>query len=365
MNKQTIITLLLAFVAMTGQAQIKVEASETVELMAILSRTAGFREYCMDMGGQYTKDIEAWFAPFEQHPTVVFLKDLRSKFNMGYDAVMTMAINLEFNGQKVTMMGEKGDLGSRWQKVDIDTFLVRLNQFYTETRFHDFYTQHLPFYESALRTYEQNVMQYFHQEWYPRFYGTEPKEKFRVIIGFTNGGGNYGPSRQLMDQSKEVFAICGYSIGETTGKAFENGIDYAATLIHEFNHSFVNPLYDANTDKFESVGEKLMKRYYRSMNNQAYRNAATVINESIVRAAVIVYMQENGFTAEQVKDEMDEQIARDFLWTPELVTALRYYSKHRNRYKTLGDYYPEIAKCLKKYYDLETKRINNPFNAKR
>lgn len=365
MNKQTIITLLLAFVAMTGQAQIKVEASETVELMAILSRTAGFREYCMDMGGQYTKDIEAWFAPFEQHPTVVFLKDLRSKFNMGYDAVMTMAINLEFNGQKVTMMGEKGDLGSRWQKVDIDTFLVRLNQFYTETRFHDFYTKHQSFYESVLRTYEQNVMQYFHQEWYPRFYGTKPKEKFRVIIGFTNGGGNYGPSRQLMDQPKEVFAICGYSIGETTGKAFENGIDYAATLIHEFNHSFVNPLYDANTDKFESVGEKLMKRYYRSMSNQAYRNAATVINESIVRAAVIVYMQENGFTAEQVKDEMDEQIARDFLWTPELVTALRYYSKHRNRYKTLGDYYPEIAKCLKKYYDLETKRINNPFNAKR
>ena len=57
---------------------------------------------------------------------------------------------------------------------------------------------------------------------------------------------------------------------------------------------------------------------------------------------------------------MDEQIARDFLWLPELVTALRYYSKHRNRYKTLGDYYPEIAKCLEKYYDTETKRINYP-----
>ena len=39
-----------------ANAQIIVEASETVELMAILSRTAGFREYCMDMGGQYTKD---------------------------------------------------------------------------------------------------------------------------------------------------------------------------------------------------------------------------------------------------------------------------------------------------------------------
>ena len=41
-----------------ANAQIIVDASETVELMAILSRTAGFREYCMDMGGQYTKDTE-------------------------------------------------------------------------------------------------------------------------------------------------------------------------------------------------------------------------------------------------------------------------------------------------------------------
>ena len=42
-----------------------------------------------------------------------------------------------------------------------------------------------------------------------------------------------------------------------------------------------------------------------------------------------------------------------------LVTALRHYSKHRNRYKTLGDYYPEIAKCLEEYLKVETERIDN------
>ena len=85
-----------------ANAQIIVEASETVELMAILSRTAGFREYCMDMGGQYTKDTEAWYAPYKQHPAVAYMKDLRSKYNIGYDAVMTMAINLETNERSTT-----------------------------------------------------------------------------------------------------------------------------------------------------------------------------------------------------------------------------------------------------------------------
>ena len=344
----------------TTENQIKVRASETVELMAILSRTAGFREYCMDMGAQYTRDTEGWFSSFKSHPVIPYYQHLRAKHGVSYDAVMNMAINLEADGRKVSMIGDKNSLEKRWQDVDIDTFLVRLNQFYSDTRFHDFYTQHQSFYESVLHTYEQNVMQYFHQEWYPRFYGTEPTEKFGVIIGFTNGGGNYGPSRQLPGHPKEVFAICGYYVVDKTGKAFENGLDYAATLIHEFNHSFVNPLYDAYAAQLGPIGEKLLKRYYRGMSNQAYKNAATVINESVVRAAVIIYMQENGFTADQVKAEMDDQIARDFLWMPELVTALQYYTNHRNRFKTLGDYYPEITKCLGKYLKGETERIERP-----
>ena len=342
-----------------ANAQIKVEASEEVELMAILSRTAGFREYCMDRGGQYTKDTEAWFAPYKQHAVVACFQSLRNKYGISYDAVMSMAIHLDIDGDRIKFLGEQSDLDKRWKDIDIEDFIDQLNTFYIETRFHDFYTQHQSFYESVLHIYEQNVMQYFHQDWYPRFYGKEPTEQFRIVVGFTNGGGNYGPSRQLTGQPKEVLAICGYCIDENTGKAFENGTDYAATLIHEFNHSFVNPLYDANADQLGAIGEKLLKRYYRGMSNQAYRNAPTVINESIVRAAVIIYMQENGFSEEQIKAEMYDQIARDFLWMPELVTALRHYSKHRNGYKSLGDYYPEIVKCLEKYLKVETKRIED------
>ena len=352
--------LLVMLAAVTfANAQIKVEVSESVELMAILSRTAEFREYCMDMGGQYTSDTETWFSAYKQHPAVAYIKELRRNCGISYDAVMSMAVHLDIDEQKVEFTGEKSHLEKRWQNVEIDTFLVRLNQFYSDTRFHEFYIQHQAFYESTLRAYEKNVMQYFYQDWYPRFYGTEPTERFRVIIGFTNGGGNYGANRQMPGQPKEIFAICGYYADETMGSPFENGMDYASTLIHEFNHSFVNSLYDANAVLLDDIGKTLLGRHTRGMSSQAYNNGTTVINESIVRAAVIIYMQENGFTYEQVKEEMCKQVGRDFLWMPELVTALRHYTKHRNRYKTLGAYYPEIAKCLEKYLKAETERIEN------
>ena len=30
------------------------------------------------------------------------------------------------------------------------------------------------------------------------------------------------------------------------------------------------------------------------------------------------------------------------------MTAMRYYSNNRDQYKTLGDYYPELTRCLEK-----------------
>lgn len=359
MNQKTIVIILLALVAVRSSAQIKVEVSETVELMSILSRTSGFPEYCMDMGGNYTTETEEWFSPYKSHPAISLFQEMRAKYGISYDAVMNMAINLAIDGNEVKMQTERKGLEKRWHEVDINTFLVRLNQFYTDTRFHDFYMQHQSFYQSVLRIYEQNVMSYFHQDWYAKFYGTGPSERFRIVIGFTNGGGNYGPSRQLPGQPKEVFAICGYNTDKTTGKAYENGVDHAATLIHEFNHSFVNSLLEneANKALLTPIGKKLMKHSYRAMNSQAYRNAETVVNESIVRAAVILYLHDNHFTAEQVKEEMDNQISSGFYWMPELVTTLRNYSKHREEYLTLGDYYPEIAKCLDEFLKKEAERI--------
>lgn len=358
-TKRFLLLLAMLSAESFADAQIKVEASETVELMSIISRTAGFREYCMDMGGKYTEDTEAWFSAYKDHPSVSYFKDLRVRYNIGYDAVMTVGINLAIDNGKLLMLTHKDGLGNRWKNVDTDTLVAKVNQFYTDTHFHDFYQKHKPFYSEVLRIYEANVMQYFHQDWYATFYGTEPTERFRVVIGFTCGGGNYGPSRQLPDQPKEVFAICGYYVNEQNGKAYENGIDYAATLIHEFNHSFVNRLLDNETNNvlLVPIGKKLLKQSYHSMTSQAYRNAETVINESIVRAAVILYLQDCGFTEEQIKDEMYEQISRGFYWMPELVTSLRYYSKHRSKYPTLNDYYPQIAKAFNKYLNAERERV--------
>ena len=356
----TLFAVLLMAGRVTMQAQeVKVEASETIELMSIMARTAGFQEYHMDMAGKYTEETEAWFAPFESHSAIAYMRSLRAKYGISYDAVASMSLHIEADGKTVRLVDAK-TLEQRWQNVNLDTCLMYINQFYVDTHFHEFYMQHQSFYEKGLETYRNNVMLYFHQDWYSQFYGMTPEETFTVIIGFTNGGNNYGASRQFPDQKKEVFAICGYYLDEETGKAFETVEIFAPLLIHEFNHSFVNPRLDdeANKTLLLPIGEDLYVLTKNLMNWQAYKNGSTVLNESIVRAAVIIYMEENGFAAEQVRDEMYDQLGRGFHWMPELVGALKEYTHHRDKYPTFNDFYPEIAKVLGAYVESEHQQIN-------
>lgn len=355
---------LLVLVSMTMQAQVEPEVSETVELVSILARTAGAREYNMDMAGQYTKDTEAWFAPFKNHPTVSYYQKLRQMHNISFNCPMHLALGLDIDGQGIRYKSDKAFMDERWADIDLDVFVAKLNEFYVDTRFHEFFMQHQQFYEDGLKLYRDRVMKHFHQDWYSRFYGTNPDEQYHIVIGFTNGSGNYAYNQQLPGMPKEIFSVVGYSILPRASMAFEDGLGYAQILIHEFNHCFINPLYDGNKAMIEPVADKLFRLSENMMHNESYDNPSTVLNETLVRAAVILYMQEYGFTTEQVAEEMFKNMDIGFTWMPEAVTALRDYVRNRSKYPTFNDAYQMISNKLDNFADAELVKFNQAINAK-
>ena len=98
----------------------------------------------------------------------------------------------------------------------------------------------------------------FNQDWYSKFYGKEAQEKFVIIIGFCNGGGNYGIDRHQEGEIKEVYAVVGYYVNKEGIPQYN--ADYLPTLIHEFNHSFINYLLDMedNREAMKETGESLL-----------------------------------------------------------------------------------------------------------
>ncbi len=160
---------------------------------------------------------------------------------------------------------------------------------------------------------------------------------------------------------KEVFAIVGYYVDKEDTPMYSK--EYLPTLIHEFNHSFINHFLDENkypdnVKELEPAATELFKSSQWSMSKQAYGNWKTMINESLVRAAVICYMLDKEYKTEEIRNELSEQMQRNFRWMPELVSLLRKYEKKQSRYGNFENFYPNVTDFFKEYAKKENERFD-------
>ena len=329
-----------------GQAQNKIEpyVDERVELMSSVFRLIDAEEYSDKSNALYVEDIEKHFGSFKNSDFFSKLKKERDEDGLGYDAVMSMAVNLKIKNGTLSLLDPKRkSLDKRWKTEKLPMFLKGLNQFYKTSKFNQFYKDHQADYQQAGKAFSDSVLVKFNQEWYPKFYGKQPNEDFKVVIGYGNGGGNYGPRVSEDNKNDVVYAIVGG--GNFEGRTLSYTSGYAPTLIHEFNHSFVNYILETKDYKkqLEKAGKTILEAVKEPMAAQAYSNWETLINESLVRAAVIVYMKENNFSKDQIADEYKEQRKRRFLWIPELVELLEQYQANRKEYPSLESFYPNIV----------------------
>ena len=61
----------------------------------------------------------------------------------------------------------------------------------------------------------------------------------------------------------------------------------------------------------------------------AYSTWQNLVNESIVRAAVIIYLIDNRVAPNKIRQSVNDEMFVGFYWTPELVKCLQYYTLFR------------------------------------
>ncbi len=185
--------------------------------------------------------------------------------------------------------------------------------------------------------------------WFKTFYGKNPNENFLIINAIANGKANYGVSLQIPNQERRVYAIMGASSSDEKGMPVFEVEKYFPTLIHEFNHSFVNYLLDQNPVPFQKNGEQIFEFVKDKMQKLYYDDWRVMLNEALVRAAVIKYMKDKQFSNQEIEKEIQEQIKEGFVWIEDLVAELEKYDTQRTIYPTLENYLPELIKAYEKF----------------
>lgn len=340
----TLIILLISILNFS-QEKLTPKVDERVEIVSTVFRLAGAEEYSSDYNKKYAADINTYFDAYKNSGIVEFIKQNRNKNGLGRDAVMSMALHLSFKNGKFNQIKEKVNLlDKRWEKVDKKQFVSLLNQFYKTTNFQQFFDNHSANYKKAEDEYQTTILSDFNQGWYSKFYGKKANEDYKIILGYGNGGGNYGIKTHPENQKETVNAVVGMSSFDKDGNARFDKNEFQPLLIHEFNHSFINYILEMgdNKSKLENSAKIIYELVKEDMESQAYTNWEIMINESLVRASVVRYMIDNKYSQKDINEEISIQEKRKFLWIKDLVELLGKYDNNRKQYPTLESFYPEI-----------------------
>lgn len=360
-KKLWMLIILLVSILNFSQEKLTPKVDEKVEIVSTVFRLAGAEEYSQDYNKKYVADINTYFDAYKNSGIVEFIKQNRNKNGLGRDAVMSMALHLSFKNGKFSQIKEKVNLlDKRWEKVDKKQFVSLLNQFYKTTNFQQFFNNHSEDYKKAEDEYQTTILSDFNQGWYSKFYGKKASEDYNIILGYGNGGGNYGIKTHPEKQKETVNAVVGMSSFDKDGNAIFDKNEFQPLLIHEFNHSFINYILemDDNKSKLENSAKIIYELVKEDMESQAYTNWEIMINESLVRASVVRYMIDNKYSQKEINEEISIQEKRKFLWIKDLVELLGKYDNNRKQYPTLESFYPEIIS----FYNQLAPKMENIIN---
>lgn len=337
------LTLSAQCLASVRQPEITPHVDPRVELVSIVFRLAGGDSgYNKSFLKQYASDIDSYFSAFKTHPAVVLAKKLADRDDFDVAAPMQIAVRVGPPPALQPLRPFTNDFpGDGFDQETALIFLQYLREFYRDTHFEKFLAAHQALYRLAEERFNE-VLREVDLNWYSTFYGETQESNYNLILGLNNGGGNYGAQFTSLDGHEERFSIMGSWTTDAGGNPTYTDRAYLDTVIHEFNHSFVNPAFARHRADF-TPAQKVFEQVAGQMQSLQYPNADIMVYESLVRVNVLFYLESKGRSQADIQAKIRDERIKGFLWMDELYDLMHRYTSERGRYRTFDSFMPVVA----------------------
>lgn len=280
----------LAFNQNKNTTSISYEIPKVRELLFIamaVSQTGEDDPYMINKYTAYYEEVCSYFKP---HINAELNYKLSSEMKKNFDVLLMDACmySLPSNGKIVLTNNTAPFSGGR--KDHFRKLIPLLENFSSQSHFEEFYSNHLAFYNSLIKTLTEKSNTESSLEWLNREFGMEV-EKVGVIFSPLSYGrhstqiqvSSIDPTRRLY-----VSAFPEY-VKEMTD--FEKEIYTSRMIFTELDHHFVNP----NSQQFKKDIRKIFhqrKFWIDDDIQQSYRRPQDVFNEYMTWSLFLVYMNE-------------------------------------------------------------------------
>jgi hypothetical protein len=337
-----------------------VRSDPRVELLSIVFMMAGASEYSQSNLPAYKNDAAKYFENYKEHEIIKLAREYRDKYGVSYDAVMSMAVHLKnaITLEVNTPFSQNPEkLDKRWKPENAEKFVETLRNFVVKTDFQKFIYDHTEFYKQADQRLTELIGNHAKLNWYESFFGRRASGQFILVPGYLTGGGNYGVGfKDTKNGIDEMYSVT------SIPKVDEKGIpvfnpQIVPTVIHEFCHSYVNPVVEKHISELKNAGETIFPFVSAKMSEQAYGQWSTMMIESVVRACVNRYLAKNS-NEEAVKNDIRHNIDRGFIWMDDLVKLFDAYENNRKEYSSLDEFFPNIVRFFNGYSKIIKDKIS-------
>lgn len=323
-------------------AQLKSQVNECFELTSIAFRLAEASEYSNNPFVNYSNEIDHYFEKYKKHRLISYIKELRVKQGIGYDAIPAAASFLNIKNGKVVArsdikINQIKEVDKRWTKESLETFIILLNDFYRKTEFRSFFTQQVDLYNLAEERMDE-LLSNFNIDWFKTIFGEEILSPW-VIISPNNGPNNY--AFHIPSQNRTNGMVIGCGVDKNDKPVFNSNTMYL--VVHEFLHNYTNNRISNYWNQVDSSAQIIYSHIKEDMRKNAYIDAKVTLNEWFTNLITIMYFQENPFKDLSIEYTVRDYQTRGFIWLDRSVAFMKYFRNNRNLFITIDDYMPQIV----------------------
>lgn len=347
MKKTTFLILLLASLKCIGQEpELNITIDERIETIYSI---AFLDNYFLvnNHDNLYKSKLNNKFKALKNHKAVALFDTLSKKHDFNFNNVTDWVLQFgEFPElPKVRKVVNPEPFDESKGDYLIRKFKRELIAFNQDSLFQAYLIEIKALNEKVINQVKQSKSIQHLPAYLEEYYGSELGSYNLILSPLVHSGGFN--SKFIANGKIEVYAIIGPNGEIEYIPYFEKEYLEMDMILHEFGHSFVNPL----TEKFQKEIETIKEKYYnerlkKAGKSQAYGKWKYLFNELVIRA-ITIRIANKYFGTEKAKELLNYEKSIGFSLVENIVEILKEYENTREKYSEFGEFFPILIERMK------------------
>ena len=306
-----------------------------VELLSIIQYLAG---YAGPGASPYRTAVRAHFAPFRNHPAVLFLFNSDARF--GYDLPeLGWCFDNPLNPKAFTIPDSTYWLNN-FSRSELTRYLTLCMDFAQQSQFASFYQRHQADYDRWGQAYRrqvdsagvvQKLESFFHQPTASRWY---------ICLDPLNSAGAHAIMTKTLAPTYGQYIVYQQGYWNRQAKPKIDPIfeaDVYNLVWHEGSHVYTNPIQQANRIQIDSLS--YLMRESELLSRQNITDWPHFVDESLVRA-IATALSRAYRSPQQAQQRLVAEQRSGFVYTDQLAQLILEDYIQTNAYSSFAAYFP-------------------------